>query len=384
MRPDTTILIVDDVEQNLLALEALLQRPGLNILKASSADEALELLLEHDVALALIDVQMPQVDGFELAELMRGNSHTRDVPLIFMTASDVDRHCSFHGYRAGAVDFLHKPIDTEVLQGKVDIFVRIHEQNRQLRTQLDELRTALQMIDLFVAVLGHDLRNALSTIEGGAALLPKISADPRVTSVATRMQASSRRMIRMADQLLDVAQIRSGGLTLRLQSADIEEICRHAVDDVCREIHGGLPGQDRPGQVEITTRGAMPGCFDRQRVGQIVSNLVSNALLHGAADAPVVMSIDGTANDVIVIHVANRGTIPFALMPDLFKPFHLRREIRGPSGGLGLGLYIARELARAHGGTLTVRSTERDGTDFQLTLPRLPTTDVDKPVDNWQ
>jgi signal transduction histidine kinase len=378
----TTILIVDDVEQNLLALEALLRRPGLNILKASSADEALEQLLEHDVALALIDVQMPQIDGFELAELMRGNSQTRDVPLIFITASDVERHRGFHGYRTGAVDFLHKPIDGEMLQSKVEIFIRIHEQNRQLRTQLDELRKALQMNDMFVAVLGHDLRNALSTIEGGALLLPKISTDPRVTAVAARMRASSRRMVRMADQLLDVELIRSGGLTLRFQSDDIEDICRHAVDDICQEIHAGFPDGERAAPVEITAHGAMQGCFDRQRVGQIVSNLVSNALLHGTADAPAGLSIDGTSSDAVMLHVTNRGTIPFALMPDLFKPFHLRREIRSPSGGLGLGLYIARELARAHGGSLTVRSTERDGTDFQLLLPRLPTNAVDKPVDN--
>jgi signal transduction histidine kinase len=189
----------------------------------------------------------------------------------------------------------------------------------------------------------------------------------------------------MADQLLDVAQIRSGGLTLKFHSdEDIENICRHALDEICQEIHAGLADREHAAQVEITTRGAMHGCFDRQRVGQIVSNLLSNALLHGTADAPVGMSIDGTSSETVVMHVTNRGTIPFALMPDLFKPFHLRREIRGPSGGLGLGLYIARELARAHGGSLTVRSTERDGTDFQLILPRLPTNAVDKPVDNWQ
>jgi two-component system, sensor histidine kinase and response regulator len=359
---DINVLAVDDIQQNLLALEALLRRPGVNILKASSGEEALELLLEHDIALALIDVHMPQMDGFELADIIRGNSQTRNVPLIFLTAGDIDSHRSFHGYRAGAVDFLYKPIDREVLQSKVDIFVRIHQQKQQLSAQLEELRQAMQLNDLFAAVLGHDLRNSLSTIMSGASLIPKISHDPKVVSIAERMQSSGRRMSRMADQLLDIAQIRSAGVTVKPQEADIEQICRRAIEDL------GDPRQ--AARVALETMGDMEGMFDQRRVSQILSNLVSNALLHGEQGGPVRMSIDGTDPAAVVIRIANRGTIPFQLLPDIFKPFHLRREIRSSNGGLGLGLYIARELARAHGGMILVRSTERDGTEFEVSLPR--------------
>lgn len=384
MPSDINILLVDDIDQNLLALEALLRRPGLNILKASSGEQALELLLEHDIALALIDVQMPRMDGFELAELMRGNSQTRDVPIIFITAGDFDRHRSFHGYRAGAVDFLHKPVDSEILQSKVDIFVGIHEQKRQLKEQLEELRQAMQLNDMFTAVLGHDLRNALSTIISGTALISRIATDPKIQSVAVRMQASGKRITRMADQLLEVAQIRAGGMVVNPHGADIADICRRVVDEVCREIATGTPEQQPRTRVTVETQGDTRGRFDSQKVSQIVSHLLFNALLHGTANAPVRIDIDGTAHDRIVVRIANRGTIPFHLLPDIFKPFHLRREIRSARGGLGLGLYVAREIARAHGGLLTVRSTERDGTAFELTLPRLPTYNVDNPVDNRQ
>src|SRR4051812_19602618 len=114
-RDPVKFLIVDDIEENLVALEALLRREGLEILRARSGDEALELLLVHDVALALLDVQMPDMDGFALAELMRGAQRTRHVPIIFVTAAPQEQHREFRGYDAGAVDFLFKPIDPRIL-----------------------------------------------------------------------------------------------------------------------------------------------------------------------------------------------------------------------------------------------------------------------------
>jgi len=113
-------LLVDDLQENLLSLEGLLRHEGLVLLKARSGDEALELLLRHDVALALVDVQMPDLDGFELAELMRGNERTRRVPIIFVTAGSADGQRRFRGYEAGAVDFIHKPIEPDILRSKAE------------------------------------------------------------------------------------------------------------------------------------------------------------------------------------------------------------------------------------------------------------------------
>ena len=118
-------LLVDDLEENLLALEGLLRRDGLVLLKARSGPEALELLLTHEVALAFVDVQMPEMDGFELAELMRGTERTRRVPIIFLTAGTPDRQRRFRGYEAGAVDFLTKPIEPHVLCSKADVFFEL-------------------------------------------------------------------------------------------------------------------------------------------------------------------------------------------------------------------------------------------------------------------
>lgn len=137
------ILAVDDVPENLVALEALLRRGDVELLQARSATEALELLLVHDVALALLDVQMPGMDGFELAELMRGTERTRRVPIIFLTAVATDERRTFRGYEAGAVDYLFKPVDPHIVRSKVDIFVELFRQRRELARQRDEHAAAL-------------------------------------------------------------------------------------------------------------------------------------------------------------------------------------------------------------------------------------------------
>src|SRR5580692_9243995 len=139
-------LLVDDLEENLLSLEALLRRDGLTLLKARSGDEALELLLQHDVALALVDVQMPGLDGFELAELMRGNERTRRIPIIFLTAGNADRQRRFRGYEAGAVDFIQKPIEPDILRSKAQVFFELYRQRQQLAEQRDAIEAQAEAL----------------------------------------------------------------------------------------------------------------------------------------------------------------------------------------------------------------------------------------------
>src|SRR6202012_1278638 len=127
-----SFLLVDDLDENLLSLEALLRREDLVLLKTRSGDEALELLLRHDVALALVDVQMPGLNGYELAELMRGSERTRRIPIIFVTAAGPDSQRRFRGYEAGAVDFIQKPIEPDILRSKAGVFFELSRQRQQL------------------------------------------------------------------------------------------------------------------------------------------------------------------------------------------------------------------------------------------------------------
>ena len=146
-------LIVDDVPENIMALEALLRRDGLIVDRARSASEALELLLMHDYALAFLDVQMPGTDGYELAELMRSTERTRGVPIIFVTAAEMDDARRFRGYEAGAVDYIFKPIDPVVLKSKAEVFFRIGKQAKELARQRDELHEIAMHRDRAMAQL---------------------------------------------------------------------------------------------------------------------------------------------------------------------------------------------------------------------------------------
>jgi signal transduction histidine kinase len=357
------ILVVDDIQQNLTAVEALLARPGITLLKAASGAEALEMLLVHEVALALIDVQMPDMDGFELAELIRGSERTRAIPLIFLTAATREPSYSFRGYEAGAVDFLFKPIDTQALVSKVKVFVELYQQKKQLSQQLEELTRALHLNEMFTAVLGHDLRTPLSVVMNGAMLLPMMSDHPKVQLTAQRIQSSARRMGHMVDQLLDLARIRSGTMRLRIGAANYEELCRAIAD----EFHG----VDKPARIAIDSSGDTYGMCDTGMLSQVICNLLGNALQHGEAGQPVWVHIDGSAAGQVAISVANHGQIPDAQQAALFEPYR-QGDGRKAGQGLGLGLYTARMFAQAHGGDVALRSDARDGTVFTVTMPRQP------------
>ena len=360
-RQDIHILVVDDVEQNLVAIEALLTRPGVTVLKANSGVAALEILLVQEVALILLDVQMPNMNGFELAELVRGNPHTRHIPLIFVTAAINEPQRSFRGYQAGAVDFLHKPVEPDVLRSKVNVFVELFAQKKQLSAQLDELRQALHVNEMFTAVLGHDLRNPLAAVLNGAELLLLMSADQKVGAVARRIRSSARRMEKMVSQLLDVARIRAGGVALELGRGDYAQLCRRIVDELKQAGHAN--------PVQIDASGSTDGLFDPHRIGQVLSNLLGNALQHGDPVASVAVRIDGTDASQLTLSIHNRGAMPAAVMEQAFTPFRPGREAR-TQPGLGLGLYIAKYFVDAHGGSIALDSSEADGTTFTIRLPR--------------
>src|SRR5471030_3124662 len=203
LRPPIYVLIVDDVQNNITALEASLARPDISVLAASSGPAALELLLKHEVALAILDVNMPGMDGFELAELMRGSPRTAHVPIIFLTATAQDTGRTFRGYEAGAVDFLYKPYDPRILQSKVDVFVQLEQQKRQLAAQLVTTRQMLEANEMLMAVLSHDLRTPLGAVLASAEYLMRTAADEQSVTVAARVKNSSLRMARMVDQLLN-------------------------------------------------------------------------------------------------------------------------------------------------------------------------------------
>jgi two-component system sensor histidine kinase/response regulator len=352
---DVKFLLVDDTEENLVALDALLRRDGLQVLKARSGAQALELLLAHEVALAILDVQMPEMNGFELAELMRGAERTRHVPIIFLTAGTRDPHRLFKGYEAGAVDFLFKPVDGHVLKSKAEVFFELHRHKA-------ELARNLETNEMFVGILGHDLRTPLGSMMTGVHLLERHITDAAQLKTLRRMLSSAERMRDMIDQLLDLTRARlagGAGMIGDRRPLDVAELVTRAADE--------LRATAANCALTVAVRGDCDGFGDPTRLLQVFSNLFSNAVHHGTPGGPVSVTVDG--GDTIRVVVRNQGAIPPELLPRIFEPFRGARA--ASEHGLGLGLFITKQIVAAHGGRIGVESSPEAGTAFTVTLPRV-------------
>jgi signal transduction histidine kinase len=357
-----TCLLVDDLDENLLVLTALLEPLEVEILTARSGIEALDLLLVHDVALVLLDVHMPEMDGFELAEIMRGAERTRHIPLIFVTAGGREAQRTFKGYDLGAVDFLYKPIDAHVLLSKARVFFELHRQKQQLAHQLHERTETLRMNETFAAMLGHDLRSPLDFMVTASHLLDRIADDPAaVRRTAQQMRLSGQRMARMIADMLDLARGRlGGGIPIHRQPIDLAAVVQRVVVE-CQATQPQTP-------IVVEAAGDLTCDADPERLAQVVSNLLGNALQHGQPGREVLVRLDGTAPSTVVIAVENAGEIAADALPHLFEAF-VRGPDRSREDGLGLGLYITQQIAQAHGGAAAARS-EHGATAIQVTLPR--------------
>jgi K+-sensing histidine kinase KdpD len=230
---------------------------------------------------------------------------------------------------------------------------------------ITKLEDTLRYNELFAGVLAHDLRNPLGAMMTAAqvVLRRQEGEGDRNAKPLSRILASGERMVRMIDQLLDLTRARSGG-GIQVQRADAD------LGDLCGEAIGELELAYPNWRIERRVVGHLGGSWDAERLLQIVSNLVCNAGQHGPGDGTVVVSLDGRRADSVTMQVHNGGAIPEQVLPALFDPFCGTRHRREYSRGLGLGLFIVKEIVRAHGGTVDVVSSEREGTTFTICLPR--------------
>jgi two-component system, sensor histidine kinase and response regulator len=361
--PRIKCLLVDDLKDNLLALAALLQSEDVDTFCAQSGPEALELLLIHDFALAFLDVQMPDMDGFQLAELMRGSERTRHVPIIFVTAGVREAQRVFKGYESGAVDFIYKPIEPHILKNKADVFFQLYRQRQQLAQELKERTETLRLNEMFSALLAHDLRNPLSAIVASAQLLKRRSAEPVAQEAAARILSSGSHMGRLIEDMLDLARARlAGGIVIKREPTDIKTL----VERVVREYQAAAPER----VIDTGCAGDCRGQVDAERIAQVASNLIGNALKHGDAQSPVTVRMEGTNAHEVILTVANSGTIPPEIVEHLFDPFRGGQRPAGRGEGLGLGLYIVHQIVKAHGGRVDVETGRDHRTTLRVFIPR--------------
>ncbi len=384
------VLIVDDLADNLQALDALIRHEQRIVFHAGSGEQALQLLLEHEFALAILDVQMPGMDGFELAELMRGTERTRHIPIVFTSAAGRELNYAFKGYENGAVDFLYKPLDSDAVRSKVNVFVALDQQRHETRRQVAqleqsrreqqllleqlhvtqaELQRSLRMRDDFMSLVAHELRTPLNTLflESQMRILQlqrgnfEALGPDRLPTMVARDQRQIQSMIRLIDDMLDVSRIRSGSLSIRPTPIELMVLLERVASDLALQASGygsSLRLHDHP---------PVSGCWDESRIEQVVINLLTNALRYGGGTpVDIIVSVAGREVRIDVID----GGIGIALADQqrIFEPFE-RAAANGEVKGLGLGLAISRQLAEAHDGRLFVTSDGKNGSTFSLVLP---------------
>ncbi len=382
--PPARILIVDDIDANRLALGAVLEPLGQEIHEARSGEEALKATLQNDYAVILMDVQMPGMDGFTTVQLLRQRERTRYTPVIFVTAFG-DISASARGYGLGAFDFITKPFDSDVVRARVGALTTLWQRGQQLEAQAAELRRqavasereraaraaaegANRMKDEFLAIVSHELRTPLNAILGWAELLSSGALAPeRVTHGLETIARNARMQARLVEDLLDVSRIIAGKLAITRAPTDLAAIVRRAVETVAPQASAKSVALET-----IVEPGAHPLVGDAARLQQVVWNLLSNAVKFSpeGMHVTVMLAADGDAE---VLTVSDRGSgIETAFLPYVFDRFRQADEPgTRQSGGLGLGLAIARRIVELHGGEIRAMSPgQGQGATFTVRLPK--------------
>jgi signal transduction histidine kinase len=386
------ILLVDDQPGKLLSYEAILSELGENLIKASSGREALEHLLKTDITVVLMDVSMPELDGFELAEIIRGHPRYQKTAIIFVSAvhlTDLDR---LKGYASGAVDYVSVPVVPELLRAKVSVFAELYRKtreserlNRELEQRVaertaeleastsrqielaEQLRQADRRKDEFLALLAHELRNPLAPVRNAVTIMRmKDSLDPEIAWCRDVIERQANQLTRLVDDLLDVSRITRGKIKLRMERLDLAtvieaavETSRPLIDAHKHELVVALPKQ----RVQIEG--------DLTRLTQVIANLLNNAAKYQNEKGRIELTADCKDNEAI-IRVRDGGVgIPGEMLAQIFELFSQgERTPDRAQGGLGIGLSLVKNLVEMHGGTVrAVSGGAGMGSEFEVRLP---------------
>ena len=377
------ILMVDDQPGKLLTYEAMLGQLGENLIKAATAQEALTYLLKEDVAVVLMDVNMPEVSGFELAELIRQHPRCDKTAIIYVSAvhmSDLDR---VHGYETGAVDYVSVPVVPEILRAKVSVFIELYRKtmqleglNRTLEERVTSRTMALAEADRrkneFLAMLAHELRNPFQPIRNALELLRQPKTAPAERELAGEIiERQVNHLVRLVDDLLDMSRINSGKLALRKSRVEFSQIVANAIE-------ANRPFAEQRQQKIDVQLPSVPVYLDGDavRLTQVFVNLMNNAVKFSQPGGHVDIAAEIAEGEVLVRVKDNGMGIVESDLSRIFDIFYQARSpLDGTQGGLGLGLALARQIVEMHGGDISAKSAGFGmGSEFTVHLPVLRAT----------
>lgn len=387
---DKKILIVDDKPDNLVALQMILKDFDADIITSTSGNEALEKTIEHDFALALVDVQMPDMDGFEMVKLLRQVEKTRYLPVIFISAIYSEDQYLIQGIEAGAVDFIIKPFQPRILLGKVKVFLDLYDQKKRLELEIQErIKTETYLLAVkqslleakkkaeesdklktaFLANMSHEIRTPLTTIVGFAGLLAEdcLSRESKQEYVGY-IYKSSESLIAIINDILDVAKIEAGQLKIEKAPFDLNILMNEVFQTIQTKIN--VHEKNITLHLHIPEGEPIRLNTDEGRLRQILQNLLSNAFkftTEGSIEFGYIIQ-----DDNLEFFVQDTGIgIPEDKIELIFERFQkLENGHALNSSGTGLGLSIVKRLVEFLGGNISVTSSLNGGSLFSFSIPK--------------
>ena len=392
------ILIVDDRPENLLALEAIMEPMECGIIKAGSGHEALEKVFNNNIGLIILDVQMPEMDGFETAKLIRGIKKTSKIPIIFITANNLNQQYVFKAYESGGIDYLTKPIDPYLLKHKIRVFLKLFEYETELEDKLEELQkknvemeelnrqineyaaqleiktieaeNANKTKSIFLANISHEIRTPMNAILGFTDILYEDEFDPVKKKKLEIIKQSGQFLLNLINDLLDLSKIEAGKVEIIRSEFSLFELFE--------EMHFLFTETANKQNLafNIQMEDSVPEYVygDERYLKQVIMNLLSNAFKFTQKGGVEILC--DYADDEVTIKIKDTGIgikqKEINLIFDVFK--QTSNVVSSKLKGTGLGLAISRKFVELLGGSLTVESTYNEGSTFTINMP-LPVVD---------
>lgn len=362
------ILIVDDRPENLITLRRVLQNLDIELVEATNGNDALRATLYHDFALALLDIQMPEMDGYELASILREEEKTANLPFIFISAVYTDNLNVFKGYEKGAFSFITKPFQPEILINKVKFFIEKHQQeialvelNKSLKRKNQDLEAMNKELEAFSYSVSHDLRSPLRSINGYAAIVIEEYEDDLqedALRLLNNIRRSALKMSDLIDSLLTLSRL--GRKEMRMRIIDTRALVKKVLEETAKEQSNNL-------KIEVGELPEMEG--DVELLKQVYVNLISNAIKYSSKkEHPVIEIGSETGGEQPVYYVRDNGA-GFNMNYEnklfgVFQRLHGAKEFEG----IGIGLAIVKRIITSHGGKVWAEGKVDKGATFYFTL----------------
>jgi signal transduction histidine kinase len=380
------VLMVDDIEANLVALEALLDPLKCNLVRARSGNEGLKQLLRREFAVILLDVQMPEMDGYEMARLAHSHPSSRETPIIFLTANNMSEDTLLQGYGSGAVDVLFKPVSPVILRGKVQVFLDLFNAHRRLEDEIQTHKSTLAQLQAsrdelairhealeraqqdqreLTEFIVHDLKNPLTVVNAGlelvAELVPDASSD--LGQTVSEAAEATRRLRTMVEDLLAISRMEQSDFPLQREAVSLTKLLRAVIQAYVRRAQERGITLAPPPELSLEIKA------DRTLLQRVLENILDNAFRYTPANGRIAVTTTRSSHGV-EINVSNDGPpIPERERHRVFEKFRRGARDGTSFGNAGLGLYFCKRAMEAHGGGIDIIQLPDWPTSFRLSLP---------------